>query len=49
MVYQENIAPPAPLPLTDEERTKLKLKVTVDEDRWIKNFIDRLAGVVREI
>jgi hypothetical protein len=47
MVYQENIAPPTPLPSTDDETTKLKLKVAADEDRWVKNFIDRLTGVLR--
>lgn len=47
MVYQENIAPPTPLPSTDDETTKLKLKVAADEDRWVKNFIDRLTGALR--
>jgi hypothetical protein len=45
MVYQETIAPP--LPLTDEEQTKLK--AIAAEDRWVKNFIDRLAGVVLDL
>jgi hypothetical protein len=47
MVYQETIAPPLPLPLTDEEQTKLK--AIAAEDRWVKNFIDRLAGVVLDL
>jgi hypothetical protein len=47
MVYQEKIAPP--LPLADEGQTKIRLKATADEDRWVKNFIDRLAGVVRDL
>jgi hypothetical protein len=46
MVYQETIAPPPP-PLTDEEQTKLK--AIAAEDRWVKNFIDRLAGVVLDL
>jgi hypothetical protein len=46
MVYQETIAPPPPM-LTDEEQTKLK--AIAAEDRWVKNFIDRLAGVVLDL
>jgi hypothetical protein len=48
MVYQEKIAPPL-APLTDEEQMTLIRKLIADEDRWVKNFMDRLAGVMREI
>ena len=49
MIYQEKIAPP-PAPLTaDEEQMKLIAEAIADEDRWVKNFIDRLVGVVRDL
>jgi hypothetical protein len=48
MIYQEKIAPPL-VPLTDEEQIKLIRESIADEDRWVKNFIDRLAGVIREV
>jgi hypothetical protein len=49
MIYQEKIArPPAPL-TADEEQMKLIAEAIADEDRWVKNFIDRLAGVVRDL
>lgn len=48
MVYQEKIAPPL-APLTDEEQMKLRIESRDSEDRWVKNFIDRLAGVVRDM
>jgi hypothetical protein len=48
MVYQEKIAPPL-VPPTDEEQVKLRIESMASEDRWVKNFIDRLAGVVRDV
>jgi hypothetical protein len=45
MVYQEKIAPPL-APLTDDEQMKLRLEAIETEDRWVIDFIDRLAGVV---
>ena len=48
MIYQEKIAPPL-APLTAEEQTKLRLEAIETEDRWIANFIDRLAGVIRDL
>jgi hypothetical protein len=47
MVYQEKIAPPL-APLTDSEEMKLIRESIAEEDRWVKNFIDRLAGVIRD-
>ena len=46
IVFQEKTRPPM-IPLTKEEQTKLELEAQESEDRWVKNFIDRLAGVVR--
>jgi hypothetical protein len=45
-VYYEKIAPPL-APLTGEEQARLRLEAIKSEDRWVENFIDRLAGVVR--
>jgi hypothetical protein len=46
MVYQEKIAPPGRLP--DEER-KLIAEALVRDDRWVKNLIDGLAGILRDV
>ena len=48
MVFQEKKPTPA-IPLTEEEQTKLELEAQASEDRWVENFIDRLAGVVRKV
>jgi hypothetical protein len=48
IVYQEKVAPPL-APLTDDEQMVLLRKSIADEDRWVKSFIDRLAGVVRDL
>jgi hypothetical protein len=48
MVYQEKIAPPL-APLSEDEQWKLKLAAIASEDLWVRNFIERLAGVVRNI
>ena len=48
MVYQEKIAPPL-APLSDDEQWELKLAAIASEDLWVKNFIERLAGVVRSM
>jgi hypothetical protein len=48
MIYQEKIAPPLPIPLTDDEKMKLT-EAAASEDRWVKDFVDRLAGVVRDL
>jgi hypothetical protein len=49
MIYQEKIAPPPAPPTADEEQMKLIAEAIADEDRWVKKFIDRLAGVVRDL
>ena len=48
MIYQEKIAPPPP-PLSEDEQMKLRMDAMASEDRWVKNVIDGLAGVIREI
>jgi hypothetical protein len=48
MIYYEKIAQPL-APLTNEEQKKLRLEAIESEDLWVKNFIDRLAGVVRDL
>jgi hypothetical protein len=46
MVYQEKIAPPGK---PDEERIKLIAEALVRDDRWVKNLIDGLAGILRDV
>jgi hypothetical protein len=48
MVYQEKIAPPL-VPLTDDERMKRNLESIASEDRWVRKFIHRLAGIDRDV
>jgi hypothetical protein len=48
MVYQEKIAPPL-VPLTEDEQWKLKMALIASEDLWVNNFIERLAGAVRDL
>jgi hypothetical protein len=54
IMFTETIAPPPPLvPLTDDEEIKLAANLVIadllQEDRWVKDFIDRLAGVIEEM
>ena len=45
IIFMEKIEPPPPpIPLTDEERGRLKMEAIESEDLWVKNFIDALAG-----
>jgi hypothetical protein len=37
------------IPLTDDEQMKLITEAVASEDHWVKDFIDRLAGVVRDL
>lgn len=48
IVHQEKIAPPVAA-LNDGEESKLQKEVAASEDRWVEDFINRLAGVVRDI
>jgi hypothetical protein len=46
----EKIDPPPPVvPLTDEEQSTLKLEALASDDLWVKNLIDGLAGVLRDV
>ncbi len=54
IMFTETIAPSPPLvPLTDDEQMKLAADLAIanlaQEDRWVKDFIDRLAGVIRDM
>jgi hypothetical protein len=46
MIYQEKIPPPVAL-ATDEE-LKLIAESLANDERWIKNFIDGLNGILRK-
>jgi hypothetical protein len=48
IIFMEKIEPRPPVPLTDEERLQLRLEAVESDDLWVKNFIDRLAGVVQD-
>ena len=48
MIYQEKIAPPL-APLSEEEQMKLITDSIASEDRWVEDFIARLAGVIRDV
>jgi hypothetical protein len=50
MAFIEKIEQPPPLvPLTNDEQTSLRLDAIASEELWVQNFIDRLAGVVRDM
>jgi hypothetical protein len=49
MIFMESIEPPPPLRPTDEEQLKVILDAIESENRWVKDFIDRLAGVARDL
>lgn len=48
IISQEKIAPPL-APLNDDEQRELRVELTASEDRWVEDFINRLAGVVRDL
>jgi hypothetical protein len=48
MVYQEKIPPP-PDPTPDEEQMKVIAESPANDDRWVKNLIDGLAGILRDV
>jgi hypothetical protein len=41
-------APPPNRP-PDEEQVKLIAELIVSDDRWVKNLIDGLAGILRDV
>jgi hypothetical protein len=44
--FIEKIEPPPPMPLTEQERLKLKMS---EDDLWVKDFIDHLGCAIREL
>jgi hypothetical protein len=48
IICQEQIEPPANPPL-DEEQAKLISESLASDDRWVKNLIDGLAGILRDV
>ena len=48
IIYQEKIAPPR-APLNDDEQKKVRMQAIVSGNRWVENFIGRLAGIIRDI
>jgi hypothetical protein len=49
MIFMEKIEPPPVLQTNEEQLKAILLDAIENENRWVKNFIDRLAGVVWEI
>jgi hypothetical protein len=50
MIFMEKIEPPPRVvPLTDEEQVRLRMEAIATEDLWVKNFINRLAGVAHDL
>jgi hypothetical protein len=47
-IYQEKIAPPANPP-SDEEQMRLIAESLARDDRWVKNIVDGLAGILRDV
>jgi hypothetical protein len=45
-IYQEKIAPPTNPP-SDEEQMRLIAESLARDDRWVKNIVDGLAGILR--
>jgi hypothetical protein len=38
MIYQEKIAPPLAIPLTDDEQMKVIAEAVGSEDRWVNSW-----------
>ena len=49
MIFKEKIEPPPLVPLTDEERLNLKLEELASDDLWVRNIIEAMAGVIRDM
>jgi hypothetical protein len=48
MIFMENIEPPPPLvQVPDDEIISKMAERLAQEDRWVKNLIDGLAGILR--
>jgi len=49
IVFTEKIAPLPPKPVTDDETVRKLAENLVQDDRWVKNLIDGLAGILRDV
>ena len=49
IVFTEKIAPPPPGIDTDEETVRKLAENLVQDDRWVKNLIDGLTGLLRDV
>jgi hypothetical protein len=49
MMFIERDDPPPPPPPTDDDQLKLKNEALASDDRWVKNMIDGLTGVLRDV
>jgi hypothetical protein len=47
MIFMEKIEPPPLVQVTDEEIISKMAERLAQEDRWVKNLIDGLAGILR--
>jgi hypothetical protein len=47
IVFTEKIAPP--IPIADEEAIRKLAEQLARDDRWVKNIIDGLAGILRDV
>lgn len=48
IVFMEKVDPP-PMASIDEEEVRKLAEILVKEDRWVKNLIDALAGILRDV
>jgi hypothetical protein len=50
IIFTEKIAPPPPITVAPDEAVIRKLaEDLLQDDRWVKNLIDGLAGVLRDV
>jgi hypothetical protein len=51
MIAFTDVIPVAPqvVPLSEDELTRLVAEHLADEDKWVTDFIARLAGAIRDI
>ena len=45
----EKIAPPPSIAVTDEQAARKLAVHLAQDDRWVKNLIDGLAGILRDV
>jgi hypothetical protein len=49
IIFTEMIVPPSPIVTEANEDTMRLAEDLAHEDPWVSDFIDRLAGVIREM